>query len=262
MRITNPETFDLGHTFWDTVDSQRAFYTRFACRCPGKGTADNHEGDCATRGPGWRETRDDTCIAMRSDNTRCHQIVEAGMPFCSRHIRSVIDWVAWNHTSAMTRYFRTEEKRYIDHVLRIARQADAIEEDRQLTGSVYFMGIDDQIVKIGRSLHPKSRLVSIRNGGSLMPDGFDPKRAEILGTVPGGAVLEAKLHQALRPHRLKGEWFAQHPDVIAVMAYLCLGEMKAEASRVLREAPFRKWWQDEGYLTEDEACEALGIDAA
>lgn len=259
MKITNPKLSDYGNTFWDTVDSQRAFYTTYACACPGKGTPDDHEGDCATRGPGWRETRDDTCIAMRSDNTRCHQIVESGMPFCSLHIRKVIDWVAWNHTGAMTRYFRTQEKNYIDHILRIANEADAIEEDRLLKSKVYFIGIDDKIVKIGRSVDPLSRMAQIRQGSSLMPEGYDRKRVELLGTVPGGSQLESRLHGALSFHRLKGEWFAQHPDVIAVMSYLCLGEMKAEASRVLREAPFRRWWQAEGYLSEAEALEDIEV---
>lgn len=256
MSFRLPFSYRDGMSFWDYVDSMHAPMGGYYCACENAAVSRNHGDDCAKYGPGWRDTRDATCSAMRSDNTRCKKDANEGMPFCDFHLGKVIDWVASRNPGAMARYVRREEKSYIDHVLRIAREADAIEEDRLLRSEVYFIGIDDQIVKIGRSVNPASRLMQVRQGSSLMPEGYDRKRVELLGTTPGGSRLESKLHYTLRLHRLRGEWFSMHPDVIAVMSYLCLGEMQREASRVLLDSVHRKWWRDEGYLSEAEALEA------
>lgn len=73
---------------------------------------------------------------------------------------------------------------------------------------VYFIQVGvDGPVKIGLSRNVKGRMRSLQTA--------HPQRLTLLGAVDGDAELEAALHAKLAAHRLSGEWFAPHPDVMA-----------------------------------------------
>lgn len=75
-------------------------------------------------------------------------------------------------------------------------------------GFVYFIRCME-FVKIGSSENPKRRLASL---GTMNP--FD---CTLLGIVEGGSILEFEIHEALAPHRHRGEWFHASPDVLALV---------------------------------------------
>lgn len=62
-------------------------------------------------------------------------------------------------------------------------------------------------IKIGRSTAPLTRLATLQTGHS--------EQLRLLVTTTGGDELEKSLHQKLRSHRLRGEWFSPHAEVLA-----------------------------------------------
>lgn len=65
-------------------------------------------------------------------------------------------------------------------------------------------------IKIGHSHSPEARVASLECGS--------PFPLRILKTIPGGAKAERALHDRFAMHRLRGEWFAPHPDLLAFIA--------------------------------------------
>jgi hypothetical protein len=66
--------------------------------------------------------------------------------------------------------------------------------------SVYLIGsYDVRPVKIGVSENPEKRLKSLSTGS--------PVPLQLLWSAPGGAALEAALHEYFQPYRVYGEWF-------------------------------------------------------
>lgn len=243
---------DNERDFWSHVDSLPSPSLTYACVCPEAPAL--HLGDCGTNGPGWKSTRSSQpCTSMRSDNTRCKNATDEDSPFCELHLSKVAKWIAHKHPSAFLNLLGEAEEQYASAVIRVAQAGDVTLDLSTLKSRVYFIGVSDQIVKIGYSIRPENRLLQIRQGSSLMPEGYDRKQVELLGSIPGGVILESRLHRLLRPHRLHGEWFTQHRDVVAVMAYLLGGEMCVDARGVFLDELSRSWWVDEGYLTQDDA---------
>lgn len=73
---------------------------------------------------------------------------------------------------------------------------------------VYFVGGDEGPIKIGFTQQPiKERLKSIQNGS--------PIKLRVLATMPGVRKKEAWYHRLYAAHRLHGEWFERHPDILA-----------------------------------------------
>lgn len=71
---------------------------------------------------------------------------------------------------------------------------------------IYFAQRADGAIKIGTSENVPKRLATLsKEHGPLA----------FLGEIPGDRPVELHLHDILAPHRLSGEWFAPHPDVIA-----------------------------------------------
>jgi hypothetical protein len=65
---------------------------------------------------------------------------------------------------------------------------------------VYFLAaVDLGRVKIGRAKEVRKRVAALRNSS--------PVPLELLGTIPGGAAVEAYLHAAFAQDRSHGEWF-------------------------------------------------------
>ncbi|NEO59297.1 MAG: GIY-YIG nuclease family protein [Moorea sp. SIO4G2] len=62
------------------------------------------------------------------------------------------------------------------------------------------------VCKIGVSLDPIQRLKSLQGGY--------PWILELLGTIPGGGKREVALHKLFHTHRLEGEWFTLHYDIL------------------------------------------------
>lgn len=73
--------------------------------------------------------------------------------------------------------------------------------------SVYFIGAEDGPVKIGRAFVPEQRLKEIQCGY--------PYPLKVLATIKGGRGLERAYHERFAAHRLNGEWFERHPDILA-----------------------------------------------
>jgi hypothetical protein len=77
---------------------------------------------------------------------------------------------------------------------------------------VYFVGADEGPIKIGWCKNIAKRLVELQCG--------NPARLSVLATAPGRSHLEAEYHRRFAAHRLHGEWFERHPDILAEIARL------------------------------------------
>lgn len=73
---------------------------------------------------------------------------------------------------------------------------------------LYFVQeIEDGPIKIGVSAAPLTRLSSLQVA--------NPRPLRLLSSRPGSGADEAELHKRLARHRIRGEWFAPVPDVLA-----------------------------------------------
>lgn len=81
--------------------------------------------------------------------------------------------------------------------------------------TVYFMRNGDYC-KIGHSIHPARRLMSIRSDdGTLYPQGVQLHRTSIAATEPGGYRREQELHEKFGHLRHTGEWLKAAPELLA-----------------------------------------------
>lgn len=101
--------------------------------------------------------------------------------------------------------------RYISIAARSLLPAQAPERIRaQVIAGVYFIqGVDGGPIKIGVSIDVIARLRDLQTGS--------PVRLRLIGVRNGDQATEADLHIRLSQHRLYGEWFADVPDVRAVI---------------------------------------------
>jgi hypothetical protein len=74
-------------------------------------------------------------------------------------------------------------------------------------GICYFASAQNGQIKIGFTDHPKSRLKALRTAHG--------RGVEYLAHAYGGRIREAAYHFQFAPHRLHGEWFAPHPDILS-----------------------------------------------
>ena len=72
---------------------------------------------------------------------------------------------------------------------------------------VYFVRAETGQIKIGVATCTTKRLRGLRSAS--------PVALRLLARVRGGATLEAEYHARFAAHRLHGEWFAPHPDILA-----------------------------------------------
>lgn len=91
---------------------------------------------------------------------------------------------------------------------------------------IYFIqeGTDGPI-KIGRTTqgHIHVRLSQLQCG--------NPSPLRLLGYLPGDLGLERAMHSILARHRLQGEWFAAHPEVLKEAAPAARHMGRVERSR-------------------------------
>lgn len=74
---------------------------------------------------------------------------------------------------------------------------------------VYFIQVGaDGPIKIGYSLRPEERVKAIQADM--------PWPIHLIGCVPGNPATERIIHVFFAAHRIRGEWFHPHPDVLAM----------------------------------------------
>ena len=85
---------------------------------------------------------------------------------------------------------------------------------------VYFVGGADGPIKIGATKAPLERLATFQIGS--------PVKLKIHALAHGGYDLEREYHARFAGHRLHGEWFEPHPDILAEIARLTPREPELE----------------------------------
>ncbi|MFK5691327.1 hypothetical protein ACI3EY_16840 [Ornithinimicrobium sp. LYQ92] len=160
----------------------------------------------------WSATReDDFCLAMNSNRERCANPSDQGAPLCGFHTKRAVEWFL----SYAGRYVLANWERGVEQLSRDAdalfRAVEALEKS-QHTGRedrVYFYLLPESgLVKIGTSLQPKVRAKIFAQGkGCTWPKGASPEGGHLLGTIPGGRIVEGSLHLEFRGSRVAGEWF-------------------------------------------------------
>lgn len=91
--------------------------------------------------------------------------------------------------------------------------AHAFYQRRTVNGHVYFVrhGVSGPI-KIGWATEIDERIAELQVG--------NPERLELLGSRPGTISDERSLHRQFAEHRLRGEWFSPHADLLAYIREL------------------------------------------
>lgn len=97
------------------------------------------------------------------------------------------------------------------------RMADCVRayEAMRPVHQVYFIGSPSQPgspIKIGFTTDLKKRLKSLQTGS--------PNKLEVLAAIEAGGSQERAYHDQFAAHRLHGEWFEPHPDILAEIARL------------------------------------------
>lgn len=92
--------------------------------------------------------------------------------------------------------------------------------------SVYFIQADrGGPIKIGVAKDVEARLRDLQVG--------NPFELRVVGQIPNaGQALERRLHSLLERHRIRGEWFWPHPEVLHVADRLCNQEIRARLDRI------------------------------
>jgi len=88
---------------------------------------------------------------------------------------------------------------------------------------VYFIraGVDGPI-KIGYTRYPRRRISNLQTAS--------PVQLRLVAVIEGRRADEAKLHEDLRAYRIRGEWFADCPEVRAAIANGRIRDASAEDS--------------------------------
>lgn len=87
---------------------------------------------------------------------------------------------------------------------------------------VYFIQCgDDGAIKIGIASDPVARLRSLQTAHH--------ERLSILVTTEGGQRAEQAYHKRFAEHRLSGEWFNPHPDILAEISRLAALSLRGAA---------------------------------
>jgi Meiotically up-regulated gene 113 len=81
--------------------------------------------------------------------------------------------------------------------------------DREYEAGVtcYFIGGETGPIKIGFTDDLPRRLREIQS--------HSPVKLTVLASVGGGIFAELEYHERFAAHRLHGEWFERHPDIVA-----------------------------------------------
>jgi hypothetical protein len=88
-------------------------------------------------------------------------------------------------------------------------------------GTIYFVGPQGGPIKIGFATRLAFRIRDLRLANALP--------LEIWASVEGPPSLEREYHKRFASHRLHGEWFEPHPDILAEIARLTPSNGSASA---------------------------------
>jgi hypothetical protein len=88
---------------------------------------------------------------------------------------------------------------------------------RQREGFVYFVQADDGPIKIGYSRNVRARLAALQVNTHLS--------LRLLGSMPGGEILEAQLHARFSEDRIRGEWFAASTDLLGFIRQMAVASV-------------------------------------
>lgn len=92
------------------------------------------------------------------------------------------------------------------------KRQDLPYEGRHNDLTVYFIQAQTGQIKIGIAASPELRLRALQTGS--------PVTLALLATRSGGRPKEAEYHARFAVHRLHGEWFSPHPDILAEIEHL------------------------------------------
>lgn len=114
---------------------------------------------------------------------------------------------------AFWRGYNKRDAEYEEHATRqieeeiASRSADwqnlSLKPDERV---VYFIASEAGQIKIGIANDPEKRIRTLQTS--------HPAKLSILATCPGGQAKEREYHQRFAAHRLHGEWFERHPDIL------------------------------------------------
>ena len=78
---------------------------------------------------------------------------------------------------------------------------------RIVNRKIYFIQAEHGAIKIGVATDPVKRLRTLQTGS--------PVKLTLRAVTEGGALAEEQYHYKFMAHRLHGEWFDPHPDILA-----------------------------------------------
>jgi hypothetical protein len=78
---------------------------------------------------------------------------------------------------------------------------------RPTQGNIYFLLSEVGPIKIGFAVDVSKRVKALQN--------MNPGKLTVAAVVAGPISLETAYHRQFDAHRLHGEWFARHPDILA-----------------------------------------------
>jgi hypothetical protein len=93
------------------------------------------------------------------------------------------------------------------------QSSDTIHGDASFatTGFIYFVPEPGTgAIKIGYASDVQKRVDGLQTA--------HPQRLELIGFVPGGFQMERAVHQAVRPHHIRGEWHRPDPKLFSFIA--------------------------------------------
>lgn len=128
-------------------------------------------------------------------------------------------------------------------------------------GRVYFArcytakGADMGAIKVGCSYHVPNRLLAVECN--------QPFNLRLVGTCPGTLFEEAVAHLWLKSHRIGGEFFHDHPDVVSFMEEAITKQVFPLGISVAREhmpsAEEAKYFMQRHGLTIADLAAATGV---
>jgi hypothetical protein len=141
-------------------------------------------------------------------------------PYLSFNAKRGVYFIHWSRgqgkqgiRSTGTNHLPTAERKLTDFVTNEFRSIDAVgrEAERERARrqqKVYFIGGEVGAIKIGIAVEPEKRLAELQSGS--------PIPLSILALAEGGREREWAYHTLLfHRHRLHGEWFERHPELMA-----------------------------------------------
>lgn len=96
---------------------------------------------------------------------------------------------------------------YVDPLRKGATRNVASMPKREQCPVVYFVQAENGRIKIGTTKYLDWRMKTLR--------GQSPLALELLCSASGGRREERAYHAQFAAHRLHGEWFEPHPDILA-----------------------------------------------